>query len=147
MKSVDLTQSRLALDVLDNEQTSLRRHENATNQTTASTLTSIITSPIAVKLTSFIPFSWGAAAVRAAPESTGIATPSSISERRSLSFDREFNGQSSQILRPQGKARGFVTRQHQLEKLKQRMNMEGKQQMSFDVVLHCRKCSNNAVVL
>lgn len=144
MKSVvDLTQLRPALDI---EQTSIRQHENETNQTTT-TLTSIMTSPIAAKLTSFMPFSWGAAAIRAAPAAIGIAPPSSNSSLRSLSFDRELTGQSSQILRPQGRDRGFVPRQHQLENLKQRMNVEGKQRMSFDVALHCRKCSSNFVVL
>lgn len=136
MKSVDLTQ-----------QTSLRQHENVMNQTTTSTLTSIMTSPIAAKLTSFMPFSWGAAVVRAAPAAIGIAPSSSNSSRKSLSFDRELNGQSSQILRLQRQDRGFVARQHQLERLKQRMNMEGKQQMSFGVTLHCRNCSRNVVVL
>ncbi|KAF7776112.1 hypothetical protein Agabi119p4_4505 [Agaricus bisporus var. burnettii] len=144
MKSVDLTQLR---STFDDEQTSFQRHENMTNQTTASTLTSIMTSPIAAKLTSFMPFSWGAAAVRAAPAATGIASPSSNSSRSSLSFDRQVTGQLSQILRPQRQDRGFVARQHQLEKLKQRMNVQGKQQMSFDVAPHCRKCSSHVVVL
>lgn len=147
MKSVDLTQRRMALGVMANEPPFLRPDENATNQTTTSALASIMTSPIAAKLTSFIPFSWGVTAVHTAPAAIDTDPSSSVSGRRSSSFDRKFNGQPSQNARPQGKDRGFVKRHHQLKKLEQRMSLEGKKQMSYDVVLRCRKCSSHGAVL
>lgn len=143
MKSVDLTQSRSASDGQD----SLRQHDTATNQSATSTLASIMTSPITAKLTSFMPFSWAAA--RAAPAAVCFVPSVSDSSMGSLPSDPFLTGQvaTQHQQPPQSQRRGFVTHQQQLEKLKKRMEIEGRQQMTFAVALHCKNCSDGAVIL
>lgn len=147
MKSIDLTHSRLTTD---DGQYSLRQHDDATNQSKPSTLTSIMTSPITAKLTSFstfMPFSWGSAS-GPSPAAMCVTPPMSDSGMGSLPSDQRLDGEFAQHQQPtKPKKCGFVTRQQQLEKLKKRMEMEGRRRMNFDVVLHCKNCADGTVVL
>jgi hypothetical protein len=147
MKSVDLTQSR---STAGDEQDSLQ-HDFATNHNTASTLASIMTSPLTTKLTSlsaFIPFSWSAAA-RASPANICITPSSSGSSVGSLPSNPRLDSQvvPQRKQSPQPQPRGYVTRLQQLEKLKKRIQVEGKRHMSYGAVPHCKDCENGTVVL
>ncbi len=127
MKSVDLAQP-----TAKDGQTLLRQYDIATNQGKPSTLASLMPSPITAKLNSlstFMPFSWGAPA-RPAP----AAEPST-------------NKHLPQGQHPQAKSYVFVTRQQQLEKLKKRMEVQGRRQMNTSAFYHCGDCADFVVVL
>jgi len=128
MKSVDLTQS-----IAEDGQDSSRQHDIATNQSKPSTLASLMPSPFTATLTSlstFMPFSWGAAA-RPAPAAEHPVDNALLQEQRPL----------------QPNSRGFVARQQQLEKLKKRMEVQGRRQMNFGAFFHCNNCADGVVVL
>lgn len=142
MKSVDLTQAQ---SISDGVQDSLRHHENVTNLSTSLTLTSIMTSPITTKLTAlrtYMPFSWGAPA----PALICTVHPPDSSMGNLPSGSRLYD-QDGLPQRRNPHLRGFVTRRQQLEKLKKRMDTEGRRQLSTSAIPHCKSCVNGTVAL
>jgi len=115
--------------------------ENPSQAGATSSFTSLMSSPITTRfstLTSFLPLSWSARSVAA----TAAVSPHPVSEKERLS--------SEPLIEPPvvpAAKSVYVSREKQLQKLRLRVEREGKTQMPIAVKVHCRKCDGGIVLL
>ena len=149
MKSVDLSRDSTFSFPQHPSQSSVqssssKRDSQSSVASNTSSISSLVTSPISPRLTfqtfsKFIPLSWG---VRSTPP----APPHPL-ERMSFDDDQTVIASSVAPPSPPRKSGSFVSREKQLRKLKNRMEVEGAAIMKVSVNIQCKKCSGHDVCI